>query len=96
MVALHQITEMLDSIPEYRFIQNGFVQSQLQAGQFLDAPRSVSFSPSGKTTTLQKPGSQPIETPMTRIRCIGYPLSHIRVRGGPMRRERFRGFAMGD
>ena len=73
MVALHQITEMLDSVPEYRFIQNGFVQSQLQAGRFLDAPRSIFVSPSGKTTTLQKLGSQPIETPMTRMRCIGYP-----------------------
>ena len=38
MVALHRVTEMLDSVPEYQFIQNGFAQSQPQVGRFLDAP----------------------------------------------------------
>ena len=32
------------------------------------------FPPAGRTTTLQKLGSQPIETPRLRLRVKGYPV----------------------
>ena len=39
------------------------------------------FPPAGRTTTLQKLGSQPIETPRLRLRVRGYPLRHSTYRG---------------
>ena len=60
------------------------------------------FPPAGRTTTLQKLGSQPIETPRLRLRVKGYPLtrgrsiglggnplSQIRLKGPPTIHQRF-------